>query len=990
MSEPSRRTASGRRRRASLAVAAALITAALALIWNRSSGPDVTLLQQGRKELILGDSARALELAERFLAAEPYHIAGLLLAGDACFEREDYDRAMLYYRQVAEADVPESTAARFRCGRIAFHHAGNAPVAEEYFRAALEAAPDHRTGLFQLVSLLGIQARSREATPFILKLFQQGVFYPEFLDLLETPDSALFNLSELQRYQQVTPDDPGVLTGLAWHAESAGNTDQAIALLNRALESERQLAEPRITLALLLWKEQQYAALEELLAQDSVSPIDDSRLWTVRGFLAAHNGQSRAAARSFWEAWQRDPTSHTATYQLYRFLQDECQQQADQMQNHLHRLQQLQSRSDLVRSTDHATSMPVRQLVDALESVGRLWEAWGWCVVARDRYSDAVWAESRLNALGDRLEGAPLKVVCDPALPLELDLSQLPVPVWLPPPADQATEDSDEISVVSFRDDASAAGIAFQYFNSPSPPDAGQHLYEFNGGGAAVLDYDRDRWPDLYFTQGCTWEERRQSATHTDRLYRQVNGDTYIDVTASAGIFEGGFSTGMTAGDIDNDGFPDLYVANIGRNQLLRNNGDGTFDAIPDTAATELSRWSTSCVIADLNGDALPDIYSVNYLTGDDVFTRLCQHDDGRPRMCMPFHFPGEQDQLYLNRGNGSFQNVTAASGILTADGKGLGVVAGDWHGNGRLSLFVANDTVGNSFFINEGTDARGIPQFAERGLMAGVAVNRDGRAEGCMGVAAGDADGNGTLDLFVTNFLRETNTLYLSDALAVFSDATHNAGLAEPGRDLLGFGTQFLDADLDGHPDLLVANGHIDDYRAYGRPYQMPAQFFANDGTGQFNERPSDQLGKYFQRQVLGRGLSRLDWNRDGREDAVISHLDCPIALLTNTTPTANHWVAFRLSGVVSSRDAIGTVITLQTGRRTIVRQLTAGDGYQASNERVLHFGLGSADTLPSVIVRWPSGIQESLTQLEVNRIHVVVEGSGMSIEEAVPVPAR
>lgn len=942
-----------------------------------------TLIQQGQKQLALGDNQAALELAERSLARRPDHVASHILAGDACFALEEFDRALHHYRRVADDSTPAAVYARFRCGRIEFHHAGDTAAAERSFRAALKYDTDNRNGLFQLVSLLGIEARSREAIPFVLRLFRQGVFHPEFLDLLESENSALFNLEELHRYQRVIPDDAGVLTGLAWHANNSGDIDEAIALLNRAIESSPHFTEARVALASLLWKERKYERLRLLLADELTWSIDDSRLWIVRGTLAENDAQPVASIRSFWEAWRRDPTSRIATYRLYRYLSSQGDDAiASAMQQQLDRLQILQERNDVVRSTEHSSSQPIRQLVDALEQVGRLWEAWGWCVDARDNYPDAAWAETRLAAISENLESAPLTVVCSHTLPVKLDLSHLPLPKWNSETTESNVTSDPLISEVSFRDDSPAAGIPFQYFNSPSPPGEGQRMYEFNGGGCGVLDYDQDGWPDLHFTQGCRWPVREEQDEHIDRLFRNSGTGRFDDVTLLASLSENRFSTGVTIGDFNNDGFPDVYVANIGRNRLYRNNGDGTFEDVTNTARVDDPRWSTSCVMADFNGDALPDLYSVNYLSGDSVFEKVCRHEDGHPRMCMPFHFPGEQDQLYLNLGDGRFANATNESGIRNSNGKGLGVVAADWNEDGRLSVFVANDTVDNFLFVNEGADANGMPHFMESGLLSGAAINRDGRAEGCMGIAIGDANNDGTLDVFVTNFLRETNTLYFSDNSLTFKDTTREAGLAEPSRNLLGFGTQFLDADLDGHLDLLIANGHIDDYRRYGRPFTMPAQFFSNDGEGRFTEQPSNLVGPYFDRRLLGRGMSRLDWNRDGSEDVVISHLDQPAALLTNTTQASGHFLALRLRGVKSSRDAYGTTVVVQTEDRAITRQLTAGAGYQASNQRLLIFGLSHSGTIRQINVRWPSGTTESFGPVTPDREYLIVEGSGVILE--------
>ncbi len=303
--------------------------------------------------------------------------------------------------------------------------------------------------------------------------------------------------------------------------------------------------------------------------------------------------------------------------------------------------------------------------------------------------------------------------------------------------------------------------------------------------------------------------------------------------------------------------------------------------------------------------------------------------------------------------------------------------MAADLTGSGRLSLFIANDAVPNFFFVNETAETGSTPHFSELGLISGLAMNADGRAEACMGVAAADFNGDGRCDLFVTNFYNESNTLYEQLADGVFRDATRDAGLYDASLKMLGFGTQSIDGDLDGAADLIVTNGHIDDLSDAGTPYQMPAQFFRGDGIGHFSELPAEQLGPYFSRKQLGRGLARLDWNRDGREDVVVSHLDAPAALLTNRTTVAGHFVALQLRGVKSSRDAIGSVVTVRSGAKTWTKQLTAGDGFQCSNERRLVVGLGATETVDELTIRWPSGLVKSFDNLVVDRDFLAIEGA-------------
>ncbi len=521
-------------------------------------------------------------------------------------------------------------------------------------------------------------------------------------------------------------------------------------------------------------------------------------------------------------------------------------------------------------------------------------------------------------------------------------------------------------------------------------------MFEFTGGGVAVIDFDVDGWPDIYLAQGSKHFadpslKNPDSATpnsalpiniESDRFFRNRGELAFEDVTELAGLRETSFSQGVTVGDYDNDGFADLFVANIGLNRLFRNNGDGTFADVSVSAGIRGNSWTTSCVMADLNGDSFPDIYAVNYLEGSDLFDRVCQGADGASHSCLPQQFAAADDQLLLNLGDGRFVDASADSGIIVADGKGLGVVAADFTGDGSLSLFVANDTTANFYFQTNAPSNGLTPRFQEAALAQGLALSGEGRAQACMGIACGDADDNGLLDLLVTNYYDESNTLYRQQPGGWFVDATRESKLSEPSYKMLGFGTQFLDADLDGQLDLAVANGHVDDFSGQGIPYRMRPQFFRNVNRGVFHELQSQYLGSYYSRPCLGRALATLDADCDGRPDMVITHLDEPAALLVNSTPSVGNSLSLTLCGVTSARDAIGATVTVTFPDRKIVRQLTAGDGYLASNERKLIIGVGAARTVDSLCVRWPSGLVTTFYDVPSNHDFLLIEGQRSPIK--------
>ncbi|NQT16271.1 MAG: CRTAC1 family protein [Planctomycetes bacterium] len=343
---------------------------------------------------------------------------------------------------------------------------------------------------------------------------------------------------------------------------------------------------------------------------------------------------------------------------------------------------------------------------------------------------------------------------------------------------------------------------------------------------------------------------------------------------------------------------------------------------------------------------------------------------------CSPTMFSCEQDRLFENRGDGTFRDVTETSGIVAPEGKGLGIVAATFDNTGRIDVFVGNDTTANFFFVNETAGSGQPASFVERGIVFGSAYDEDGQGQACMGIAAGDPNEDGLLDLFVTNFYADSNTLYQQVPGHVFFDNTRQANLHQPSFNMLGFGAQFIDGELDGWPDIIITNGHVDRQVDTGIPDLMPPQYFQNLGEAKYVELSGASLGRYFEEVRLARAVAVLDWNRDGKEDLCVSHLDVPVALLTNRTPDPWHYLAVTLEGTVSNRDAIGTVLHLTAGDRTWMRQSIAGNGFQASNERKIIFGLDRAERVDRLEVRWPSGAVETFEDLDVDQEIAIVEG--------------
>jgi len=521
-----------------------------------------------------------------------------------------------------------------------------------------------------------------------------------------------------------------------------------------------------------------------------------------------------------------------------------------------------------------------------------------------------------------------------------------------------------------------SAGIAFEHYSPISPQ---RHLHLFMGSGLAWVDFDRDGWPDLYLCQGREWPEKpRPDPRHSNRLFHNRGDGTFEDVTFDAGLKNLTYSMGTAVGDYDNDGFPDIYVSSFGGNRFYHNNGDGTFTQRAAQLGIDDDRYGTSCTWADIDGDGDLDLYVANYLRlGRDRYP-LCRAtfgDVSYPAGCHPRYQRPVYDALYRNDGNGSFTDVTAKSGLKSGPPRqGLGVVAADLDRDGDIDFYVANDTVENQLWINQGNGT-----FRDEALLSGVAVNRFGRREASMGIAVGDVTGDGRLDLFVTSYFNETNTLYRNDG-EVFTDVTDEFGLGAPSKQRLAFGASLLDIDNDGHLDLFVANGHVQTHlQKIGRnePFKELPQFFHNRDGRRFID-VSTSAGTYFQKPVVGRGSAVADFDRDGRPDLAVLHLNGPATLLRNTTPGAGHALQLELVGTRGNRDGIGAVVTVMLGKRRLVRLRLGSSSYLSCDDGRLLIGIGSARQADRIAVRWPGGQSEVWLRVPADRLHRLIEGTG------------
>ncbi|HWE35828.1 MAG TPA: CRTAC1 family protein, partial [Isosphaeraceae bacterium] len=489
----------------------------------------------------------------------------------------------------------------------------------------------------------------------------------------------------------------------------------------------------------------------------------------------------------------------------------------------------------------------------------------------------------------------------------------------------------------AFVDDADAAGLGFTFDNGIDPL---RQLPETMSGGVGVLDFDGDGWLDVYCVQGGPFLPDPGKPTGGDRLFRNKRDGTFEDATERSGIaaMTRGYGHGVAVGDFDNDGRPDLFITRWDAYALYRNKGDGRFEDATAKAGLDGPRdWPTSAAFADLDGDGDLDLYVAHYLVWDVANPQICLDPKGQhPVFCGPPKFRSRPDHLFRNDG-GRFVDVTAEAGIVDTHGQGLGVLASDLDGDGKVDIFVSNDQSANFLFRN-----RGGMRFEEVGEVSGVGSSSDGQYKANMGIACGDQDGDGRPDLAVTEFYNEGTTLYRNLGDGAFADHSAGAGLLVATRYLLGFGTAFLDFDADGYLDLATTNGHVDDFRP-AEPYMMPSQLLAGTPKGKLVDVTAG-AGAAWQVPRLGRGLAAADLDNDGRVDLLVLAQNQPLAYHHNKTE-GGHRLTIRLEGTTSNRDAVGARVVVTAGGRARTAWRFGGGSYQSASDPRLHFGLSRID---------------------------------------------
>jgi enediyne biosynthesis protein E4 len=930
-----------------------------------------TDLDLAARDLGAGNAVRSRERLARLAERWPAHPQVLFRLGESELACGRPDAAFQAWARIPRGS-PQAAEAGIRRAQLALQ-SGQFTLAEEVLKDALdETGPQSGHVRHLLLTIMNQQGRIDEARRLIeARWFEfKDAQADEAVAVLREHIALDFetvplegNLAFLQALELSGTGDDGYWLARANLASRSGRLDEAARWLDASLLRRPQ--DPVVWRAKLDWAEAagRVDRVGEALAHLPPDSLTSEKVARLRAWLAARRGDAKRERRALDELIKLDPADSAALDRLSELAfqsneQDFCRRLRDRkavIDRGKDRYRRLLKKNHLKDDADEMGTLA--------EQLGRTFEA---------------------NAFLTLSSPGNVQNIASPAKPQERDyqpanpgdsrdtaLSRFFKEDFPSAKISTAPATSSDNASVRFANDAEKALFStFRFDNGETPV---HQMPEMSAGGIGLIDYDGDGWLDVIALQGGPFPPRKGAVYSGDRLFRNRRDGTWEDVTGPSriGTFKRGYGHGVSVGDFDNDGHPDLFITRWGSYALYRNRGDGTFEDVTEKAGLGGNRdWPTSSAFADLDNDGDLDLYVCHYGAWDPDHPKLCKDPTGLINTsCDPRSISSLPDHVFRND-SGRFVDVTAEAGIIDRDGRGLGVVAADVDGDGLIDLFVANDTTANYLFRNLGGF-----RFEEVGQAAGVAANTEGGYQAGMGVACGDLDGDGRPDLAVTNFYGESTTLFHNMGQGFFADHTAAIGLAAASRYVLGFGVAFLDADNDGRLDLLTANGHVNDLRPH-YPYQMTARLYLGGPRGTLTE-VTDRAGPAFEPLHVGRGLAVGDLDNDGRIDALmVSHNEPLIYFHNRTESDQHHFVTLRLQGKTSNRDGVGAVVTLVAAGRKQVAPRLGGGSYQSAGDPRLHFGLGTSDRVESVDVRWPSGRVDRFRNLAADRGYRLIEG--------------
>lgn len=947
--------------------------------------------QKVARAIRAGELEQARAILRKQLLLAPTNARATETLGDIAARQNNPREAIEYYRAAIELDVDASNALYNKLAEQ-WMVAGQPFEALAIQQALISKNPSFiqaRFDLAGLASMLGLEQIATEQLKW-LALHNQGHF--EGLVVLAQPSLVQPDEMLCQQVLKRCPEDQRAQYGLArieamkldWTAVAtrlAPVVEKHADFLPAQSLYGRAIVELQDTQSVARW------------SQTLPPGIDESpSYWLAAGLWALHQGDDAMAARAFCEAVRREDGNSGETLSLLAGSLSKLGRLDDleRVNKRLERLAALHDATKTLYERENQSQLAALQVAKSMLALGRIWEAEAWARHAMSLSQDLVPnIKQEYVAIRARLTiDTPWQLAAEQPGE-QINLEALPLVAWRPhandPERSQALRKS---SNYQFRDLATKLELNHITSISKSASTEGHWIYQSNGGGTAALDFDLDGWPDV--AVAVLDGQPLKNDSRPDRLYRNHEA-TFVDVTEASGLQNVGFTQGLTVGDYNSDGFPDLFASNIGSNRLYRNNGDGTLSDVTDEVGLSGNLWTTSSAIVDINADGIADIFEVNYCGGNRPFEKACRNrTTGKLSSCTPLDFEAQMDRVWMGTQDGRFVNMTTQWMAQGSPGRGLGLVAGMLDELPGIDIYVANDMTANHLWsARNGENGFGLMEVA---IARGVALSGQAVSQASMGIAVGDADGDQDLDLFLTHFADDHNTFYEQVSPGYWVDRSYPVKLAQPSMKLLGFGTQFIDVDNDGSLELMIANGHVSDVGRDDVAYRMPAQLFSRLPNEEWEEVDPTSLGEYFQKDHLGRSMITLDSNRDGKTDVLITHLFDPVALLVNETGTdeqagrSHTSLGLYLNGTKSHRDAIGTEVTAICNGRKLYAQLTSGDGYLGTNQKKISLGLGAAESVSQLEVLWPSGERQRYFDLVGGRDYLLVEG----FEEATELAAH
>jgi tetratricopeptide (TPR) repeat protein len=932
-------------------------------------------LVQARAALERRSAQRAIDITMPLLVKFPKNVELLFLTAEAKASLGDKLAAVELLESIHSDLTKDSSSDEANNAKRAVMQAatwltevGRSDLAIDSLVAHLAIVPDHHRARHRLVSLLNNSGRRIEAAKEVQFLLQHDrVTEKELFSMTTLGDAFIDESMPPPNLRELNP----TALAMARRLRNQDELEQAIRLTQSLTESFPESTPIAAFFGKLLAELGQFDRLTDWRTSLPVGIEREPEYWHALGKLSNHLQDHRAAVRCFGETLQRDPTDRDALLglaQALRFLDKDQQMELALAQ--FNRLEETEALAKKFGRTK-GTVQQYGRMADLMEELHRPWEAMGWRVIGIDRTEDV---ENQLETIEHRRRElqAQHSITTSPPALIGIDLLQWPLPATSMNNADIERLDQPSVESLSqpirLKDVARQSGMTFQYLNGDNVNDKEYFLHQQTGGGIGIIDMDLDGWPDVYFTQagGPAFDNNGSEA---NQMFRNLGGQSFRSVAVASGCDDKGYGQGAAVADINQDGFPDLLVANIGVNVLLMNNGDGSFSrrALPTNGD---GQWTTSIACGDLNGDHLPEIIEVNYIDDDSAFQIACVPENDE---CAPSQFhPASARWLSVDR-QGEVHLFDGSSAKESTTGHGFAAIIANIDNHAGNDLYIANDGDPNQYWVSR-TESENRYILEESAFLLGCATSQQGGHHGSMGLAFGDFDRNGQFDMHVTNYWDQEADLYLQQSGGIFQHASRLWQIRESTKLTVGWGTQAADLNRDGWLDLLVLNGHLVDHTHRSIPFRMLPQLFEGHPDRFELALDSESSDSFLSNPSLGRTLALLDWNRDGRPDFVAGHLDQPVSLLENHTDAQN-WVQFQFIGTTSERDAIGTTVNIVSGKNQWTGWLVGGS-FLCSNEAVVDFGIGRLEQLTEITIRWPSGVQQSIRDVPANQRYLIVEG--------------